>query len=88
MKRNRKDPLIPDTPNEADTAVVTSAAPLDGRLKSLVSSVVSRIGTVRSIEYRVDPEVLGGIRIRIGNRVLDTSLKRQLSEIVKSLKSD
>ena len=39
------------------------------------------------IEYAVDPELIGGIVIRIGDRVVDGSLKSRLDTLTKDLQS-
>src|SRR5581483_9806754 len=55
---------------------VTSAGELD---KSTISSIGDRIGeqTKRTVELssRVDPDILGGIVLRVGNVILDASIR-------------
>jgi F-type H+-transporting ATPase subunit delta len=61
---------------------VTSAVDLDSQL---VASLGDRIGaqTGRRVELssRVDPEILGGIVLRVGNFVLDASIRNQLNQL-------
>lgn len=65
---------------------VTSAIGLDSQL---VSSLGERIGeqTGREVELssRVDPEILGGIVLRVGNFVLDASIRNQLNQLRKQV---
>jgi F-type H+-transporting ATPase subunit delta len=65
---------------------VTSAVDLD---KSLVKEIGKKIKeqTGRDIELssRVDPEVLGGLVIRVGNMVLDASVRNRLEKLRKSV---
>jgi F-type H+-transporting ATPase subunit delta len=65
---------------------VTSAVGLDSQL---VASLGDRIGqqTGRTVELssRVDPEILGGIVLRVGNFVLDASIRNQLSQLRKQV---
>jgi F-type H+-transporting ATPase subunit delta len=65
---------------------VTSAVDLD---KSLVKDIGKRIEdqTGRKVELsaNVDPEVLGGLVIRVGNLVLDASVRNRLEQLRKTV---
>ncbi|MGN6867563.1 MAG: ATP synthase F1 subunit delta [Solirubrobacteraceae bacterium] len=65
---------------------VTSAVELD---KSTVSSIGERIGeqTKRTVELssRVDPDILGGIVLRVGNVILDASIRNRLEQLRKQV---
>jgi F-type H+-transporting ATPase subunit delta len=65
---------------------VTSAVDLD---KSLVSDIGKRIEdqTGRKVELssNVDPDVLGGLVVRVGNMVLDASVRNRLEQIRKQV---
>jgi F-type H+-transporting ATPase subunit delta len=62
---------------------VTSAVDLD---KSLVEERISD-QTDRQVELssRVDPEVLGGLVVRVGNMVLDASVRNRLEQLRKTV---
>jgi F-type H+-transporting ATPase subunit delta len=65
---------------------VTSAVDLD---KSLVKEIGKKIEeqTGREVELssRVDPEVLGGLVVRVGNMVLDASVRKRLEQLRKTV---
>jgi F-type H+-transporting ATPase subunit delta len=65
---------------------VTSAIELD---KATVSSIGDRIGeqTKRTVELssKVDPDILGGIVLRVGNFVLDASIRARLEQLRKQV---
>ncbi len=65
---------------------VTSAVELD---KSIVGSIGDRIGeqTKRTVELssKVDPNILGGIVLRVGNVVLDASIRNRLEQLRKQV---
>lgn len=64
------------------TAVVTTAQPLDDDLKVKVASVLSKaFGKEITLRCRVDEKILGGIVIRLGDRLIDGSLLARLNEI-------
>jgi F-type H+-transporting ATPase subunit delta len=65
---------------------VTSAVELDA---GLVEEIGDRIGeqTGRKVELssNVDPDVLGGLVLRVGNMVLDASIRNRLEQLRKSV---
>jgi len=65
---------------------VTSAVALDERT---VASIGERIGeqTGRKVELssKVDPDILGGIVLRVGNSVLDASIRNRLNQLRKQV---
>lgn len=65
---------------------VTSAIELD---KSTISEIGKRIGeqTGNEIELStvVDPEILGGIVLRVGNFILDASIRNRLNQLRKQV---
>jgi ATP synthase F1 delta subunit len=65
---------------------VTSAIELD---KSIVASIGDRIGeqTKRTVELssNVDPDILGGIVLRVGNVILDASIRNRLEQLRKQV---
>jgi ATP synthase F1 delta subunit len=65
---------------------VTSAVELD---EGPVATIGERIGeqTGRKVELSstVDPDILGGIVLRVGNSVLDASIRNRLNQLRKSV---
>jgi F-type H+-transporting ATPase subunit delta len=65
---------------------VTSAVELD---ESTVKSIGERIGeqTDRKVELssKVDPQILGGIVLRVGNSILDASIRNRLNQLRKQV---
>ena len=65
---------------------ITSAIELD---KATVGSIGDRIGeqTQRTVELssKVDPDILGGIVLRVGNVVLDASIRNRLEQLRKQV---
>lgn len=68
------------------SAEVTSALPLTGEEKETVKKdVLSKIGSQATIAFRVDPDILGGLVIRVGGKVLDASVAGQLGNLRQGL---
>jgi F-type H+-transporting ATPase subunit b len=69
------------------SAEVTSALPLTKDEQDKVKTdVLARMGKQASVTFRVDPSILGGLLIRVGDKVLDGSVAAQLEGLRRSLK--
>jgi F-type H+-transporting ATPase subunit delta len=63
-------------------AVIESATPLNRSLgDQIVNTLRARYGDDMTTEFRTNPELLGGIRIKIGNNVLDGSVRNRLNRL-------
>jgi len=71
----------------AVSAEVTTALPLtEAQAKALAASLRTALGKDPEIETRVDPAILGGIKVRVGSRLYDASLKSRLDSLKFALK--
>lgn len=70
------------------SAEVVSAVTLDARRKvSVEKAVASLAGSDKlSLSMRVDPSLIGGLVVRIGSRMIDTSIKTKLSRLETAMK--
>jgi F-type H+-transporting ATPase subunit delta len=68
-------------------AEVTTALPMtDGQIRGLASALRASLGKDPEIETRVDPAILGGVKVRVGSRLYDASLKSKLDSLKFALK--
>jgi F-type H+-transporting ATPase subunit b len=68
------------------SAEVTSALPLTQTEMDVVKrDILSKIGSQATVTFRVDPSILGGLKIRVGGKVLDGSVSGQLETLRQSL---
>lgn len=68
-------------------AEVTSALPLtDDEQSKIKTDVLSRLGGAATVSFRVNPAILGGLVIRVGDRVVDGSVAGQLDELRQSMR--
>jgi F-type H+-transporting ATPase subunit delta len=69
------------------TAEVTSAHPLDaGQLSLLADKLKAREGRTVKIRSAVDPDLLGGLVVRIGSRQIDSSIRTRLNSLAQAMK--
>jgi F-type H+-transporting ATPase subunit b len=67
-------------------AEVTSALHLTtGEQETVRSEIIERMGSGATISFRVDPGILGGLVIRVGDKVLDSSVSGKLEGLRQSL---
>jgi F-type H+-transporting ATPase subunit delta len=69
--------------------VAESALPLDGELEALITETLKKRKGAREVrlEKRIDPSLIGGLRLRIGDEVIDASLRSQLQRMAEELGS-
>ncbi len=69
------------------SAEVTSALPLTQDEQVAVrGEILQKLGSAGSVSFRVDPSILGGLVVRVGDRVVDGSLSGQLEDLRQSLR--
>jgi ATP synthase F1 delta subunit len=61
---------------------ITSAVELDSATtESLGKAIGERAGRKITLAARVDPDIIGGIIIRVGNSILDASIRNRLEQL-------
>jgi F-type H+-transporting ATPase subunit delta len=67
---------------QVTTAVALTAA----QAKGVAAALRTALGKDPEIETRVDPSILGGIKVRVGSRLFDASLRSKLDSLKFALK--
>jgi F-type H+-transporting ATPase subunit b len=65
-----------------DTAEITSALPLSDTEKESARRAIN----AKEVNFRVDPTILGGLIVRVGDRVLDDSVASRMSALEDTLR--
>ena len=69
-------------------AEITAATELsDTEVKTLVDKLQARFGKKIEASVKVAPEIIGGIKIIVGDTVIDASVRGQLQDLAYTLKS-
>jgi F-type H+-transporting ATPase subunit delta len=93
---NRRDELIGEIAAQFDAlkdeqervlkARITSAQPLsDAQRDEIVSALERRYGKKVEAELDVDPELLGGARVQVGDQVIHASVRDALGQMAAAL---
>jgi ATP synthase F1 delta subunit len=65
---------------------VTSAVELEeGTVESIADRIREQTGRKVEISSQVDPEIIGGIVLRVGNSILDASIRNRLNQLRKQV---
>ena len=65
---------------------VTSAVPLDDAIVQEIGSTIGeQTGKRVELSSQVDPDILGGIVVRVGNAILDASIRNRLEQLRKQV---
>ena len=63
-------------------AIVESAAPLDeGMQRQVLADLRTKYGRPIEADFQVNPDLIGGMRIRVGSDVWDGSVKNRLERL-------
>jgi F-type H+-transporting ATPase subunit delta len=70
-------------------AEVVTASPLSDAVRSrLTEKLSSDFGKVIELDERIDPRLIGGIRVSVLGRLFDSSIATQLDEVKLKLFTD
>jgi F-type H+-transporting ATPase subunit delta len=68
-------------------AEVVSAQPLDAKqLAAIKTALNASLGKAPELTTRVDPSILGGLKVKVGSKLFDASLKTKLDQMKFALK--
>ena len=69
------------------TADVTSATPLsEGQRNNLSATLKQKIGKTITLNEHVDPSLIGGLVVKVGSQMIDSSLKTKLTAMKVAMK--
>jgi F-type H+-transporting ATPase subunit delta len=69
-----------------EAEITAAVKPSDSEVKALVKRLETKFGKKIEASVKVDPEIIGGIKIVIGDTVIDASVRGQLQEMAYALK--
>lgn len=68
-------------------AEVTSAHPLTKtQITALSKSLKARVGRNVAVDAKVDPAILGGLVVKIGSQMIDSSIRTRLNSLAQAMK--
>jgi len=71
---------------DGESATVTSALPLSSEeAQKIEKGLQGQLGSEAKVEFRVNPSILGGLVVRVGDKVIDGSVSGKLAALEQSL---
>jgi F-type H+-transporting ATPase subunit b len=78
--------VLQDQDFKGKSAEVTSALPLKDDEKQIIrDKLLAQLDDQAEVQFRVDPSILGGVIIKVGDKVFNNSVAGQLNEMRESL---
>jgi F-type H+-transporting ATPase subunit delta len=69
------------------TAQVVTAHPLEpGQMAALTARLKSMVGSEVAVDAQVDPNILGGMIVRLGSRQIDGSIRTKINALATAMK--
>ena len=68
-----------------EAEITAASKPKDAEVKALVKRLEEKFGKKIEASVKVDPELIGGIKILVGDTVIDASVKGQLQQLAYTL---
>ena len=69
-----------------EAEITAAVKPSDAEVTALVKRLESKFGKKIEANVKVDPEIIGGVKIIVGDTVIDASVRGQLQELAYTLK--
>lgn len=71
---------------EASAEAVSAAPMSEDQVKALRLEIESMLGKAVNLETRVDPDLLGGLVVKVGSKMIDSSLRTKLNRLRTRMK--
>ncbi|MBK8160004.1 MAG: F0F1 ATP synthase subunit delta [Rhodospirillaceae bacterium] len=69
------------------TALVWSARPLSAEQQNALTETIKRAhGAKVTMEVKIDPDLIGGLIVKVGSRMIDSSIRTKLQKLQLSMK--
>ena len=71
---------------ETEAEVTSARALSDSEMTELKSVLKSRLGKEPRLQTKIDPDLLGGLVVKVGSRMIDSSIRTKLTGLAAAMK--
>ena len=71
---------------EATAEVVSAHALAPAQITALKDKLKAKVGRDVAVDLKVDPEILGGLVVKIGSQMIDSSIRTRLNSLANAMK--
>jgi F-type H+-transporting ATPase subunit delta len=83
--RDSFEDLVAEAAGRVDLEVVSGRELTAAEVESIRAALTAKAGRETSVQIKIDPQIVGGLIIRQGDRVTDGSVRRRLHELREQL---
>ena len=65
--------------------ITTSEKLTETDLERVSQTICNKLNTIPKINLKIDPDMIGGIKLRVGNKIFDNSVSYQIKQLKKTL---
>ena len=80
--------LVAKSRGETEAEVTSARALSDGEITELKSALKAKLGKEPRLHTKVDPTLLGGLVVKVGSRMIDSSLRTKLDGLRAAMKGN
>ena len=78
--------LIAEDRGEVSAEIISATALTDAQTKALSEAIAKGVGKDIKMNVKVDESLIGGLVVRVGSRMIDTSIRSKLSNLQNVMK--
>jgi len=78
--------LVARSRGETEAQVISARVLSDGEIAELKTVLKARLGKEPRLNTKVDPTLLGGLIVKIGSRMIDSSIRTKLTGLAAAMK--
>jgi F-type H+-transporting ATPase subunit delta len=80
--------LVAKSRGETEAEVTAARALSEGEISELKAALKSKLGKEPRLHTKVDPSLLGGLVVKVGSRMIDSSLRTKLDGLRAAMKGN
>ena len=80
--------LVARSRGETEAEVTAARSLTDGEIAELKAVLKSRLGKEPRLHAKVDPSLLGGLIVKLGSRMIDSSIRTKLTGLAAAMKGN
>ena len=77
--------MVSTDSNISKVEITTSEKLTETDLEYVSQTICNKLNTTPKINIKTDPDMIGGIKLRIGNKIFDNSVSYQIKQLKKTL---
>ena len=79
------DEIVAKHKEQKAVEVFVATEPSEDTTKSIKTKLVSAYGEGTNIEFKIDPNIMGGLSLKVGDETLDLSVKGKVKKLINQL---